>query len=87
MRDGFIKHVTPQYFGNILDSEPGKTWISPAYQTFREKVTLYDYPYCINCSIAPCSYMLDEPFQTDCYSIDIPCGDCGWNLGLYNCLN
>ncbi len=86
MRNGSVKHVTPINFGNIVHNNPLNVWNSDDYREFRKKVKLYDYPHCINCSITPCSYILDEPFQTDCYSIDIPCGDCYWNMGLYNCL-
>jgi len=86
MRTGYIKHVTPVFFGNILESSPEDIWTSDAFKTFRTKVKQYDYPNCHAWCEIRCDYVLDEPFYQDCYINDIPCCDCHWNLGLLNCL-
>ncbi len=87
MRKGYVKQVTPQYFGNIMDNGAEEIWQKGDYISFRNKVRLYDYPECSNCNFPPCSFILDEPFEQDCYTIDVPCCDCHWNLGLLNCLS
>lgn len=86
MREGFTKQVTPVFFGNSMEREPLNIWNSEGYDSFRNKVKLYDYPMCANCCFTPCSYILDEPFEQDCYTIDVPCCDCQWCQGLLNCL-
>ncbi len=85
-RSGLTKHVTPLYFGNAMDQDPLVVWNLDAFKAYRKKVLLYDYPFCGNCCFTPCSYILDEPFENDCYGIDIPCCDCQWCSGLFNCL-
>jgi len=87
MRRGYLKHVTPVFFGNILKSSPESIWRSDAFKTFRTKVKQYDYPNCHAWCETNCDYVLDEPFYQDCYINDIPCCDCHWNLGLLNCLS
>ena len=86
MRMGYVKHVTPVFFGNLLEVSPEDIWESDAFKTFRTKVKLYDYPNCHAWCETRCDYVLDEPFYQDCYINDIPCCDCHWNLGLLNCL-
>ncbi len=86
MRVGYVKHVTPVFFGNILESSPENIWMGEDFTTFRTKVKQYDYPNCHAWCEIRCDYVLDEPFYQDCYINDIPCCDCHWNLGLLNCL-
>ncbi len=86
MREGFTKEVTPVFFGNAMEEKPLEIWNSAAFADYREKVKRYDYPLCANCCFTPCSYILDAPFEQDCYTIDVPCCDCQWCQGLLNCL-
>ena len=53
---------------------------------FRRNVIGYDYPYCINCRLAPCDYVQTEAFEQDCHVKGEPCGSCLWCMGLYQCL-
>jgi putative metalloenzyme radical SAM/SPASM domain maturase len=87
MRMGYVKHVTPVFFGNVLESSPKDIWTSDVFKTFRTKVKKYDYPNCHAWCEVGCDYVLDEPFYQDCYINEIPCCDCHWNLGLLNCLD
>ncbi|MCP4117203.1 MAG: radical SAM/SPASM family putative metalloenzyme maturase [Desulfobacteraceae bacterium] len=87
MRKGHVKQVSPLYFGNIMEHGAEGIWQKDNYTSFRNKVRLYDYPDCSNCNFPPCSYILDAPFEQDCHTIDVPCCDCHWNLGLLNCLS
>ncbi len=86
MRQGYVKNVTPVYFGNLQESDPITIWNSDEFKTFREKVKKYDYPNCQAWCETRCDYVLDAPFYQDCFINDIPCCDCFWGLGLLNCL-
>ncbi|MBT3175601.1 MAG: radical SAM/SPASM family putative metalloenzyme maturase [Desulfobacula sp.] len=86
MRMGYIKHVTPVFFGNVHTVSPEEIWNKDEFKKFRTKVAQYDYPNCHAWCETRCDYVLDEPFHQDCYINDIPCCDCHWNLGLLNCL-
>ncbi|MBC17174.1 MAG: radical SAM protein [Desulfovibrio sp.] len=86
--DGGKKRITPKTFGNIMESSIVDIWNSAAYRTFRQEVLEYDYPYCSNCSVVPCSDVTGSgnPFQQDCYGLTIPCGHCLWCMGGVRCL-
>ena len=85
-RIGYTKHITPIWFGNVLEFMPEQIWNDSEYKSFRTKVKQYDYPNCHAWCETRCDYVLDEPFYQDCFINDIPCADCHWNLGFLNCL-
>ncbi len=87
MRKGEIKHITPVSFGNINDRLPKSIWMEDEFTTFRSSVKKYDYPNCHAWCDKRCEYVLESPFELDCYLNEIPCCDCHWNLGLLNCLS
>jgi putative metalloenzyme radical SAM/SPASM domain maturase len=81
------KPVEPLAFGDLRRQGIAGIWGNPAYAEFRKRVRAYDYPYCLDCKVAPCDYLGygEEPTR-DCYGGQVPCGDCPWPLGLLNCL-
>jgi MoaA/NifB/PqqE/SkfB family radical SAM enzyme len=83
---GRKKFVNAKSFGNVLDRGILEIWNSPAFRTFREEVLRYDFPYCSNCNVVPCQYLTAEEFEQDCYGNTVPCGDCFWCMGMFNCL-
>ena len=83
---GWQKYVNPRSFGNLSGRNLPEIWNSAAYMEFRETVLKYDYPVCSNCSFAPCDYIYSEKFEQDCYINSIPCCDCQWCLGIFQCL-
>ncbi len=86
LRVGYIKHINPVYFGNVQQKAAEQIWQTEEFTSFRKKVLQYDYPNCHAWCETRCDYVLDEPFYQDCYINDIPCCDCQWGLGLFNCL-
>lgn len=85
-RSESIKHVNPVSFGDLADRDVLDISNDPAFVLFRNTVKSYDYPYCTDCSIGPCPLITSDSFERDCYLTEVPCGDCGWNSGLYHCL-
>lgn len=83
---GWKKYINPVSFGNLRDQPLSDIWNNDEYVKFRETVVKYDYPVCSNCSLAPCDYIYSETFEQDCYTNSIPCCDCQWCLGLFQCL-
>lgn len=83
---GWKKYVEPLVFGNLNEKDLIDIWNEPEYVKFRETVSEYDYPLCSNCSLAPCDYIYSEKYEQDCYTNTIPCCDCQWCLGLFQCL-
>lgn len=83
---GWKKYVNPVVFGNLKEKSLAAIWNSPDYIKFRETVARYEYPVCSNCGFAPCDYIYSEFFEQDCYTNTIPCCDCQWCLGLFQCL-
>jgi len=83
---GWHKYVSPKVFGNLSQNSILDIWNDPEYRTFRETVIQYDYPLCSNCNLAPCDYLEIEEFEQDCYTNTIPCCDCQWCLGVFQCL-
>lgn len=83
---GWRKFVNPRSFGNISEQSLLEIWNSPLYREFRETVNAYNYPVCSNCCFAPCDYIYSEKFEQDCYTNTIPCCDCQWCLGIFQCL-
>lgn len=80
------KYVSALEFGTIRSESPNAIWSKPEFRKFRSTVAGYDYPFCTNCTLAPCDYIDSETFEQDCYTNKIPCGDCQWCLGLFKCL-
>lgn len=83
---GWQKQVAPRIFGNVKREDPLVIWRGGEYGAFRDQVLAYDYPLCSNCSLAPCDYVEIEPFEQDCYTNTIPCCDCQWCLGVFQCM-
>jgi MoaA/NifB/PqqE/SkfB family radical SAM enzyme len=83
---GRKKFVNVKSFGNVREQGIDEIWNSPAFRTFREEVLAYDFPYCSNCNVVPCQYLSAEEFEQDCYGNTVPCGDCFWCMGMFNCL-
>ncbi len=86
MRNGCTKQVAAKYFGNAMETSPAEIWNTEEFKRFRSNVKSYDYPNCHAWCEIRCDYVLDQPFDHDCYINDVPCCDCYWNLGLLNCL-
>ncbi len=84
--NGWEKSVLPKVFGNINHEPILDIWQRSAWSDFRSNVLRYDYPYCSNCSVAPCDYIEKEEFEQDCYIMEEPCGTCLWAMGLLQCL-
>lgn len=83
---GRKKLVNPKVFGTVAERGILDIWNDPAFRSFREDVLLYDFPYCSNCNVVPCQFLLAEEFEQDCYANTVPCGDCFWCMGMFNCL-
>ena len=78
--------MNPKIFGNLSESDILEIWNSPEFRSFRETVLGYEYPLCSNCNVAPCDYIESEEFEQDCYTNTIPCCDCQWCLGVFQCM-
>jgi MoaA/NifB/PqqE/SkfB family radical SAM enzyme len=83
---GRKKFVNARVFGNVRERGILEIWNDPSFRPFREEVLRYDFPYCSNCNVVPCQYLLAEEFEQDCYGNTVPCGDCYWCMGMFNCL-
>jgi len=80
------KNVSPRVFGTLGERSLADIWNDPAFLSFRTEVLGYEYPFCSNCNLVPCDFLSAEVFEQDCYSTTVPCGDCFWGLGIFNCL-
>jgi putative metalloenzyme radical SAM/SPASM domain maturase len=83
---GRKKHISPKIFGNLTELSLEDIWNDPAFLAFREEVVRHEYPFCTNCNLLPCEYLYAEEFEQDCYTNTVPCGDCFWCMGLFQCL-
>jgi putative metalloenzyme radical SAM/SPASM domain maturase len=83
---GRKKYVAPKVFGNLNQAGIEEIWNGPDFRSFREEVMKHEYPFCTNCNLLPCEYLYAEEFEQDCYTNTIPCGDCFWCMGLFQCL-
>jgi len=81
------KHVTTKSFGNLTEEGILDIWNSAPFRGFREEVLRHEYPFCANCNLIPCEYLYCEEFEQDCYTGTVPCGDCFWCMGLFNCMS
>ncbi len=84
--DGREKPVSPKSFGQLPDQDVLEIWNSAPYEDFRKEVENYGFPYCSNCSMGPCDLISNEGFEYDCFTMEVPCGDCPWCMGLMQCL-
>jgi putative metalloenzyme radical SAM/SPASM domain maturase len=84
---GRKKFVSPQAFGDLNGKGMLDIWNDPSYKSFREEVLKHEYPFCSNCNLLPCEYIYCEEFEQDCYANTVPCGDCFWCMGLFQCLS
>jgi putative metalloenzyme radical SAM/SPASM domain maturase len=84
---GWQQEVHPKIFGNLAETGMLEIWNSPAYRSFRQQVTGYDYPTCAGCSLAPCDYVQTDRFEQDCHIREVPCGACLWCMGVFQCLS
>lgn len=86
--NGREKYVRPRVLGDLAEKGILEIWNEPAYRSFRESVTRYDYPFCSDCNLAKCcDYVKAEEFEQDCYINAEPCGDCLWCKGVFRCLS
>ena len=83
---GWKKYVNPVSFGNLREKNLLEIWNSEDFIKFRNSASQYDYPLCSNCGFSPCDYIYSETFEQDCYINTIPCCDCQWCLGIFQCL-
>ncbi len=83
---GLVKYVRPESFGCLADRSILSIWNDHAFQTFRQGVLKYDFPFCYECSVALCDYTQFEDFEQDCHISPVPCGACLWCTGLFRCL-
>ncbi len=83
---GRKKFINPKVFGNLTERGIEDIWNDPAFRSFREEVVRHEYPFCTNCNLLPCEYLYAEEFEQDCYTNTVPCGDCFWCMGLFQCL-
>lgn len=83
---GRKKYVNTKVFGRIDELGILEVWNDPAFVEFRAEVLRHEYPFCSNCNLLPCEYIYCEEFEQDCYTNTVPCGDCFWCMGLFNCL-
>jgi putative metalloenzyme radical SAM/SPASM domain maturase len=83
---GWHKSVNSKIFGNLSKRGILDIWNDPESRMFRQQVLTYDYPVCSNCGLVPCDYVESKVFEQDCYTNTIPCCDCQWCLGIFQCL-
>ncbi|HOI16259.1 MAG TPA: radical SAM/SPASM family putative metalloenzyme maturase [Geobacteraceae bacterium] len=80
------KSVAAKDFGSVREKGILEIWNDPSFLEFRKEVLRDEYPYCSNCSLVPCDYLTADEFDRDCFDTPVPCGDCFWGLGMFNCL-
>ncbi len=84
---GRKKYVKKKVFGTLAKKGILEIWNDADYRAFREEVIRHEYPFCTNCNLLPCEYIYCEEFEQDCYTNIVPCGDCFWCMGLFQCLS
>ncbi len=83
---GRKKYVEARVFGRLSEHCMRDIWNDQAFRSFRKEVLRHEYPFCSNCNLVPCEYIYAEEFEQDCFTNQVPCGDCFWCMGLFNCL-
>ncbi|MGI6253781.1 MAG: radical SAM/SPASM family putative metalloenzyme maturase [Aminivibrio sp.] len=84
--DGRNRPVEAQSFGSLTDRPLLEIWNAPLFAAYRKEICDYGYPYCGNCSLAPCGYIERENFEQDCLGNRLYCGACPWCLGVLQCM-
>ncbi|ACV68240.1 radical SAM/SPASM domain-containing protein [Desulfohalobium retbaense] len=85
-RKGQRKPIQAKVFGHVDREDLKAVWNCPEYRSFRKQVVSYEYPYCWECTFFPCNMVDTDAFETDCYTLEVPCGDCPWGQGIVQCL-
>lgn len=80
------RHIDAKSFGNVERLNIMEVWNCPEFIAFRQEVQGYDFSYCSNCNVAPCGFIDNPDFSNDCHVSTVPCGDCFWCMGMFNCL-
>lgn len=80
------REIEAKSFGNLEQESVCDIWNEPDFRKFREEVLKYRFSYCSNCNVAPCDFIWGPDFQNDCSAANVPCGDCFWCMGMFNCL-
>jgi MoaA/NifB/PqqE/SkfB family radical SAM enzyme len=77
------KRVTQQWtVGNIAENTLLNLWNTPEHLAFREKVQVFDFAPCTNCS----GCFMQGSNEEDCYGNEFPtCGGCLWAQGVIQC--
>jgi len=85
-RDDTARKMEAKTFGHLGRRNIGEIWNDEEFRKFREEVGGYDFSYCSNCNVAPCYALTSDNFTNDCHLSSVPCGDCLWCMGMFNCL-
>jgi len=80
------REIEARSFGNLGKATVHDIWNDPDFIAFREEVRRYAFSNCSNCNVAPCDFILGPEFEKDCSVATVPCGDCFWCMGMFNCL-
>jgi putative metalloenzyme radical SAM/SPASM domain maturase len=80
------REIEARSFGSLGKTTVHDIWNDPGFKAFREEVRSYAFSYCSNCNVAPCDFILGPEFENDCSAATVPCGDCFWCMGMFNCL-
>ncbi|MEE8320557.1 MAG: radical SAM/SPASM family putative metalloenzyme maturase [Gammaproteobacteria bacterium] len=83
---GFKKNISLKTVGDLSEQNITEIWNNKTFAEFRNAVLKYDFSYCANCRIGPCTMIESETFEYDCHATEVPCGHCPWCLDLLQCL-
>ena len=84
--DGRIRPVNALSFGAVREASLLGIWNGPGFTAYRDEIGRYEFPFCGNCSLAPCDYIERHGFEQDCLGNLLTCGSCPWSLGVLQCL-
>jgi putative metalloenzyme radical SAM/SPASM domain maturase len=84
--DGRTRPVEAQSFGSVRERPLLEIWNDPKFADYRKEICGYAYPFCGNCSLAPCGYIERADFEQDCLGNKLYCGACPWGLGVLQCM-
>ena len=76
-----MKNVSRYTFGNVRDKKLLEIWTCEDYVKFRNKVSIFEFPSCVDCGIN-CGY---SSFNGDCWGADPSCADCLYAQGIVRC--
>jgi putative metalloenzyme radical SAM/SPASM domain maturase len=80
------REIEARSFGSLGESTVQDIWNDADFTAFREEVQRYEFSSCSNCNAAPCDFIRGPEFENDCSAATVPCGDCFWCMGMFNCL-